>query len=189
MNNVFFTSDLHLGHVRMLELYSSRPFAKDLDINAHDEFLIQQWNETVDKHDIVYILGDFSLRPASETRQILQRLKGRKYLCPGNHDSSVKSLGNLFEKVQQIMEVTFKATRFAYLEKDIKMVLCHYPLLEWEGMREGAIHLHGHCHGALPAQSSPFRYDVGIDSTGRILTPLQTLASTLPSPHNKSCDC
>lgn len=179
MNNVYFTADLHLGHRRILELYPNRPFAATHDIDHHDEFIIQRWNEIADKDDAIYILGDFSLRPVGETRRMLEQLNGRKYLCPGNHDSALKSLGHYFERVQQIMEVRFKATRFPFLKEDVKMVLCHYPLLEWEGINDGVIHLHGHCHGNLPDTVSPFRLDVGFDSTNQVLTSLKAIASSI----------
>ena len=179
MNNVYFTADLHFGHHRILELYPNRPFASTQDIDAHDEFLIQHWNEIADKGDDIYILGDFSLRPVDETRRILERLNGRKYLCQGNHDSSLKSLGRYFERVQQIMEVRFKSSRFPFLKEDIKIVLCHYPLLEWNGINNGVIHLHGHCHGNLQNSKSPFRYDIGIDAIGKILIPLSSILTFL----------
>lgn len=186
MHNVFFTADLHFGHHKMLESYHNRPFATESDMDAHDEYLIHRWNEIADKHDDIYILGDFSLRPALETRRILERLNGRKFLCPGNHDASLKSLSNYFEKVQQIMDVRFKVSRFAYLVNDIKMVLCHYPLQEWDGIRYGTLHLHGHCHGSLRNTMFPFRYDVGIDATGQVLTPLSKILSLIDDSAVKS---
>lgn len=179
MNNVYFTSDLHFGHRRILELYPNRPFAATKDIDAHDEYLIQRWNEIADKGDDIYILGDFSLRSVDETRKILERLNGRKYLCPGNHDSSIKSLEHYFIRVQQIMDVRFKATRFPFLKEDVRMVLCHYPLLEWDGINDGVIHLHGHSHGALVNCLSPFRYDVGIDSISNLFIPFSELAKVI----------
>jgi len=141
--------------------------------------IIQNWNEIADNGDDIYILGDFSLRPVDETRRILERLNGRKYLCPGNHDSSLKSLGHYFERVQQIMEVRFKSSRFPFLKEDVKMVLCHYPLLEWGGINYGVIHLHGHCHGNLQNSKSLFRYDIGIDATGKILIPPSSILTFL----------
>jgi len=179
MSKIYFTADLHFGHHRILELYPNRPFAETRDIDAHDEFIIQRWNEIANKDDEIYILGDFSLRPVAETRRILERLNGRKFLCPGNHDSSLRSLGNYFVKVQQIMEVRFNASRFSFLKEDLRMVLCHYPLLEWDGINEGVIHLHGHCHGTLVNSESPFRHDVGIDSTSKILISLEEIERKL----------
>lgn len=172
MNNVYFTADLHLGHRRILEMYPHRPFAAQRDVDAHDRFIIDSWNSTVDKNDDVYILGDFSLRGVDETRRILDSLNGRKYLCPGNHDSSLRSLENRFIKVAQIMPVVFKSSRFPFLASDIELVLCHYPLLEWAGMHHGVNHIHGHCHGKVSIPSEN-RIDIGFDATDRILIPLQ----------------
>lgn len=171
MTNVYFTSDLHIGHQRILELYDWRPFVQERDIDAHDNKLIEMWNSVVSKRDTVYILGDMSLRSVNETRRILERLNGRKYLCPGNHDSSLKGLSNYFEKVEQIMAVKFKKEIYPFLSSDIEFVLCHYPLSEWAGMHHGVYHLHGHCHGKCETYNS-HRMDVGIDSTKRILTSL-----------------
>ncbi|HRF68659.1 MAG TPA: metallophosphoesterase [Muribaculum sp.] len=172
MSNVYFTSDLHLGHRRILELYQWRPFAQMGDIEAHDNKLIELWNSTVSKHDMVYILGDFSLKSANENRKILERLNGYKYLCPGNHDSSLKSLSNYFEKVEQIMIAKFKKEIYTFLQSDMEFVLCHYPLVEWAGMHHGVFHLHGHCHGQCETPD-PRRIDVGIDSTKSILISLE----------------
>lgn len=174
MSNVYFTSDLHLGHRRILELYQWRPFAQMGDIEAHDNKLIELWNSKVSKHDMVYILGDFSLRSASENRKILEYLNGHKYLCPGNHDSSLKGLSNYFEKVEQIMIAKFKKEVYPFLHSDMEFVLCHYPLAEWAGMHHGVFHLHGHCHGQYETQD-PRRIDVGIDSTKSILTSLEEI--------------
>lgn len=175
MPNVFFTADLHCGHRKILEMYKWRPYADAGDIEAHDNALIEQWNSTVSKHDIVYILGDLSLKSTYETRKILERLNGRKYLCPGNHDSSLKGLYNkYFDKVEQIMTVKFKKSIFPFLQEDAEFVLCHYPLAEWAGMHQGVYHLHGHCHGNIRSSDSR-RTDVGIDATHRIIISLSEI--------------
>jgi len=43
------------------------------------------------------------------------------------------------------------------------LVLCHFPMEEWELMDSGSFHLHGHCHGNLPV-SIWRREDVGLDA-------------------------
>lgn len=183
MNNVFFTADLHLGHCRILNMSPNRPFAAAQDIDAHDKYIIQRWNEIADKHDSIYILGDFCLRPAAETRKILERLNGRKYLCPGNHDRSLKSLSNYFERIQQIMDVRFRPSQYPFLREEVRMVLCHYPLQEWDGMQEGVMHLHGHTHGNLADNPAIKLFDVGFDATGEVLTPLSTILKKVEVPH------
>ena len=50
--------------------------------------LIANWNNTVAKEDIVYMLGDFTLSRNKEyIKSLLQRLNGKIILVMGNHDS------------------------------------------------------------------------------------------------------
>lgn len=77
----FFTSDLHLGHSRIIEL-SKRPFS---DVHEMNEMLIQKWNAVVDPGDTVYALGDIFMGPR-ETVLLRKRLNGKIILVKGNHD-------------------------------------------------------------------------------------------------------
>lgn len=56
--NIFFTSDTHFGHNNIIKL-SNRPFSSVEEMN---EGLIERWNDVVGAEDIVYHLGDFSLK-------------------------------------------------------------------------------------------------------------------------------
>ena len=58
--SVFFVSDLHLGHENVLSIRTQFH-----DIDEHDDFLIEKWNNKVKKHDEVYILGDLSFRSSN----------------------------------------------------------------------------------------------------------------------------
>jgi calcineurin-like phosphoesterase family protein len=40
-------------------------------------------------------------------------------------------------------------------------VLFHYPIEEWDNVRHGAMHLHGHVHARLPPTRQ--RLDFGVD--------------------------
>lgn len=82
---IWFTSDLHFGHRRVIE-YCNRPYA---DIDAMTKGLIEIWNNTVKDGDTIYVLGDFSLNP-KWSGTILPLLKGDKILIPGNHDACFK---------------------------------------------------------------------------------------------------
>jgi calcineurin-like phosphoesterase family protein len=53
---IFFTSDTHFGDPRVLAL-DRRPFSS---LQAHDEALVEFWNETVGADDVVWHLGDFA---------------------------------------------------------------------------------------------------------------------------------
>jgi calcineurin-like phosphoesterase family protein len=80
--NIYFTSDTHFGHVRILEL-SGRPFA---DVDAHNQALIDNWNTVVRSQDLVIHLGDVALGKIADSLPMVGLLNGYKILIPGNHD-------------------------------------------------------------------------------------------------------
>ena len=78
---IYFTSDTHFGHARIIEL-CARPFA---NVDEMNEALIQKWNAVVGPDDVVYHLGDFFMGP-KETVLLRKRLNGKIVLIKGNHD-------------------------------------------------------------------------------------------------------
>lgn len=87
--NIWLISDLHLGHTSMytkpltdINGNRLRPFQ---DVEEADEYMIQEWNKLVAPQDKVYVLGDVAIPRAGVKK--LERLKGRKCLIAGNHDS------------------------------------------------------------------------------------------------------
>ena len=54
MNKIFYISDLHFGHDNIIK-YDNRPFKNTKEM---EEKIIENWNNTVDNDDTVYILGD-----------------------------------------------------------------------------------------------------------------------------------
>ena len=167
MNKIFFTADLHFGHKNILKFLPNRPFASEDDTKAHDKWLSDLWLSSVDKRDTIYIIGDLTFYKSDEARRLLEKLPGRKYLIQGNHDNSIKAHANYFQTTAQILEVTLKPTILPLLKENMNLVLCHYPIIEWNNKYTGSIMLHGHCHGNLDEynrHSEDLRFDVGIDS-------------------------
>ncbi len=136
----FFTSDLHLGHNKILSI---RPEFDDIE--KMDEYLIMKWNERVTDSDEVYILGDLSYRSPYHISHYLDRINGKKHLIIGNHDSAwmknVKDMSQYFESVQNMLILN---------QHGITICLSHYPMLEWPRSRyayQGVSYLiHGHLH-------------------------------------------
>lgn len=146
--NVFFTADTHFGHKKILELGAGRPFDS---ADEMDKALIDVWNEVIRPGDRVYHLGDFCLSPRSRCEQVFKALRGEKHLVLGNHDAGhVGKLG--WQSVSTLRTLKVGTSR---------MVLCHYPLLTWDGAQKETIMLHGHCHGSL--MKTGRRVDVGVD--------------------------
>jgi len=88
MTTIWFTSDLHLDHVRISEL-AGRPFldaAGNPDVHWMNETLITRWVERVHPDDTVYILGDVVMGQRERSLPLLNRLTGHKTLVQGNHD-------------------------------------------------------------------------------------------------------
>lgn len=79
MSTVRMIGCLHLGHKA---LATWRGFQDEF---YHDEYLIEQWNKTVHKRDLTYILGDVTMETDRHYYQ-LDRLNGRKVVVLGNHD-------------------------------------------------------------------------------------------------------
>ncbi|MCF4165509.1 metallophosphoesterase family protein [Zavarzinia compransoris] len=155
MPSTFFTSDTHFGHERMVRL---RGFASK---DAMDAALIERWNRIVGPDDTVHHLGDVSFRNTSETRDILERLNGTLHLVEGNHDS--RQIRNLprWASVSQIAEIKLDG---------LPAVLCHFRMAVWNRSHHGALHFHGHCHGAMAGDSQCL--DVGVDTAWADLGPI-----------------
>lgn len=90
MCETWFTSDLHINHVSMVdhivdgELVDGwRNFSTLGDMNAT---LIRNWNHLVDEDDVVYVLGDAVMGKREDSLHIFSHLNGIKLLVPGNHD-------------------------------------------------------------------------------------------------------
>ena len=81
---IYFTSDQHFNHSNIIE-FCDRPFENVGEMNAK---LIENWNNQVKPHDIVYVLGDFiwNTTPKGLIRELLETLNGEIHLVIGNHD-------------------------------------------------------------------------------------------------------
>lgn len=179
MPKVFFTSDLHFGHSSILHFHPERldkiGVSRELldadpheATRIHDEWLIDLWNSTIERRDMVYYLGDFCMRNSEYAEKILNKLHGRKYLIKGNHDKPLNRLANYFEGVWDIKEGKFTNNQFKFINPDETFTteMCHYPLVSWNRKTHGSVHLHGHTHGNIDGfndESMEMRVDVGLD--------------------------
>ena len=78
----WFTADLHLGHRNIID-YCNRPFR---DVEAMNNALVENWNESIAADDTVWIVGDFALGKIADTLPMVGALHGNKILVAGNHD-------------------------------------------------------------------------------------------------------
>ena len=83
--NIWFTSDTHFGSQGTLKL-SKRPFES---VEEMDKAMIENWNEVVDKNDIIFHLGDFG------NYEVVNKLNGNIVLILGNYEEIDKENGKL----------------------------------------------------------------------------------------------
>lgn len=159
MSDIWFSSDQHYFHKRILE-FTKRPYNTVEEMN---EAFIEWNNNNVKDNDEVWNLGDFSFGDLDQTVSVLERLKGNQHLILGNHCSIVRKnrsvISKYFHSIQDMRELKVG---------NKKIILCHYPMRSWNSSNYGAFMLHGHTHGALEPYGRSV--DVGIDSefiTGR----------------------
>jgi calcineurin-like phosphoesterase family protein len=135
--STFFIADLHFGHKNCLA-YDNREFPS---IEAHDEALIERWNNAVGIGDDVWILGDISWYSSMKTIEIFKRLNGTKHLCIGNHDKRLlknRDVQSLFSEIVDYKELQ--------LDDETGIVLSHYPIPCYNNHYYGWYHLYGHVH-------------------------------------------
>ena len=133
--SVFFTSDNHFGHANIIK-YCNRPYLSTEDM---DEDLIDRWNKRVGQNDTVFITGDMIFRLNGNPEELLEKLKGKKHLIIGNHDSywmKHVNLNKYFQSVNSYLETT---------DGQHRLIFSHYPMLSWNHQRKSYM-IHGHIH-------------------------------------------
>lgn len=158
-HDIFFTSDQHFGHENIIT-YCNRNFN---NADEMDEYLIEEWNNTVGKGDLVYHLGDFAITGYSKSHapkveKLLSKLNGQKILITGNHDSPAVTTAEGWAKV-------YHGIKHVKVDNQ-HIILCHYGMRTWQFKSKGAYMLYGHSHGNLPPEPGDLSMDVGVDSMG-----------------------
>jgi calcineurin-like phosphoesterase family protein len=173
--NTWFTSDLHIGHARIVEL-CNRPFR---DVDHMNEELVERWNQRVGDNDIVWILGDLALGKIDDSLVYVAMLKGDKRLIPGNHDRVWSGYPKKGKPVRPEDTARYEAAGLkvigggeAHVHKT-GWTLCHFPDVgdshdedrfdSWRPRppRRGEVIVHGHVHEKWVTNGP--RINVGVD--------------------------
>ncbi len=165
---IYFTSDQHFEHYNIINI-CNRPFSNTADMNSR---LVNGWNSVVSKNDVVYQLGDFTLKGKKYAEDFFSQLNGRiKVLSnPWHHDSDwitktndyISRSGYKIELLPPMAVLEFPEYGGSGFSQAV--VLCHYPLAQWDRKHYGSWHLHGHSHGKYIYPENDFAYDVGVDN-------------------------
>jgi calcineurin-like phosphoesterase family protein len=168
-SNIYFASDNHWGHQRILE-FCKRPFK---DVEEMNQKMIENWNNKVPTNGIVYHLGDFCWGGYPFWKKIREQLNGEIVLIKGNHclKNLTPTAHNLFKHVAYQMRIEIEGR---------KIWLNHYPLLCYGGTYrdfnglEWALSGHVHLSNIKERNTGldyercinnffPTQYDVGVD--------------------------
>ena len=155
---IFYTADLHLSHEAVIR-YCGRPFETAEEMN---EAIVANWNAVVGKSDDVYIIGDVLFKLKTDSPLYLDRMNGVKHLVIGNHDrQNLKKdrFRELFASIDEYLVIDDEGRR---------VVMFHYPIVEWEGFFRGAYHLYGHIHNSDNTANKvmstiPNAFNAGVD--------------------------
>lgn len=157
---IYYTSDLHLGHANIIRL-CNRPFE---NVEEMDKAIIDNFNQVVNSNDDVYILGDVIYKSGKRPEEYLRQLNGKKHLIVGNHDGTIlKNSESTFKYLETINKLA------TIQDEGHQVILCHYPMAEWEGFFRGSIHLYGHVHNNEEnaarkiMKNIPNAFNVGVD--------------------------
>jgi len=163
MNKIFFISDTHFGDTEIIK-YENWPFE---DPNSYIKEFTKKWNNTVDKNDVVYHLGDVA-ENMDETclKNIICQLNGHKYLVLGNHDKAydAKYFYNVgFEKIYDLPVIL-----------DGFYILSHEPLYMTTNIPY--VNIFGHVHGnPMYKTVSSVGYCVCLEKNDFSLTPYEKI--------------
>jgi calcineurin-like phosphoesterase family protein len=124
-------------------------------------------------------LGDVCFGSVTNAISVLQQLNGSKILIAGNHDHhNIKkpAFAECFTEIHTYLSIMYN---------NQKIVMFHFPIIEWDQVYRGSIHLYGHLHGTPVAMVHSRAMDVGMDATGNVVSELDEIVETLlkfPSP-------
>ena len=147
MSNIFLISDPHWDMPSVIR-FGERPFS---DVSEMIESMVEKWNRTVKKRDIVICLGDWGR--SSGGFKIADRLLGKKRLILGNHDK---------------LQIPLYAKYFISIHSSFmkgEMILTHIPIL-FDRIHHYSVNVHGHIHNAKESPLGPY-INVNMDAWSR----------------------
>ena len=166
---LYFTSDTHYNHTNICRGVTRWTDAEDItrDFKTLDQMndrIVRGINDVVGQDDILFHLGDWSFGGFESIPEFRDRINCNNiHLVLGNHDHHIErdrdGIRHIFSSVNQYVELE--------VNKQYNFVLMHYPIMSWNKMNDGVIHLHGHVH--LPPDKRIGKgkmMDVGMDGNG-----------------------
>lgn len=183
MSEIWFTSDTHFGHVKIVEYQPNRMDEFGLDapdqIEEMNEAMVEAWNAQIGPDDFVWHLGDFAMGQIDKGLAYASRLNGEIFLVMGNHDRPHPCRGQT-HKIPEWEEKYYNAgfVGLSLTERHVlggvPVIMNHFPYsgdhadeeryTDWRPADNGQVLLHGHVHGLW--QINGRQVNVGMDAHG-----------------------
>lgn len=145
---IWFTSDTHFGSERTLQL-SKRPFNS---VEEMDQTMVNNWNNVVSEHDIVFHLGDFG------NYEVSKRLNGNIILIFGNYER--KESNDINFRKFNFDKIFPNGISVCYDEKGINLE--HEPSrVKYKNIDDKHFNLFGHIHKLCMVKS--YGLNVSVD--------------------------
>lgn len=163
MSEIFLIGDTHFGDSNIIR-YENRPFQFTEEM---DEELIRLWNETVNKDDLTYVVGDFGAE--GYEADILSALNGTKFLIKGNHDE---------KNNKDYREYGFEEVYDKPIILNEFLIVSHLP--QYVNERSPYANAFAHVHGSpIYKDYSGYHYCVSAERTGFKPVRLKTVIDTI----------
>jgi len=152
-NNIWITADSHYNHRNICRgvtewrmpdgstpIEQTRDFT---DLEKMNAAIVNGINGVVMQDDVLIHLGDWSFGGFDSILEFWGRLMCKNiYLILGNHDKHIKN--NKFDVRGVFTNVDKEEDEFIFNGHFFHM--SHYPIMSWNKIKDGSIHLHGHTH-------------------------------------------
>jgi calcineurin-like phosphoesterase family protein len=150
----WFISDTHFYHKNIIR-FAERPFK---DVDEMNQVMVDNWNDRVDKDDLVFHLGDIGFfRSAQQMVELMSELNGRKVLIKGNHDRFTNSQYHAagFEDIYNYYRYPVPDP---HGDVDFWLEMTHKPTV----LKPGPINLVGHIHQQFVYQGNNLNMSVEV---------------------------
>jgi calcineurin-like phosphoesterase family protein len=179
---LWFTSDTHYNHSNICRATTRWTDADSVtrdfsSLEKMNEELIFWINQRVAQDDILIHLGDWSFGGFENIEVFRNRIICQNvHLILGNHDHHIErnkdNIQSIFSSVNHYLDLNVSWWIAGKKKEHARFICMHYPIASWNGMNDGAVHLHGHVH--LPKHlrmAAGKAMDVGVD--GNDLEPIE----------------
>ncbi len=158
-SQIFFSADFHFQHLNANKL-CGRPFSS---VEEMDIGILNNINNKIQSHDILYFLGDFSFGPKLNIWNFLDNIQCKNiHYIKGNHCRSIAYLQTENNIRKRLLSISNRIdTTLVWHGQKYNFIMTHHPI-DSDKRSDTNIYLCGHVHRHNPVIAFNC-FDVGVD--------------------------